>query len=164
MRLFLRNCGILLLLPALSLFAQRGGHGIPPANPNVLEKWDRMSTEQRQRSLEKLPPERRKQVESLLDHFNQLPPGEQRRLRQRYERFRALPPETQQLIRTELNRFRRLAPQRRQGVRREFTALRALPDADRNARMQSEEFRNRFSPDEQKMIRDLVENVPQVPQ
>jgi hypothetical protein len=179
----LRICGILCLAAATSLFAQhgRGGGGRaggnragmrgagpgPRANaqgaarggPNALDRWNRMSPEQRQRALEKLPPERRKQLEDRLERWNQLPKEQQERLRERYERFSSLPADKQQLVRQQYNRFRQLPPERQQELNREYAQLRDLPGPQRQERLNSDEFRSRFSPEDQQILRDLSENL-----
>jgi hypothetical protein len=40
-------------------------------------------------------------------------------------------------------------------VKQEYEQLRAMPESERTARMNSEAFRNRYSPSEQQMLRDL---------
>jgi len=41
-------------------------------------------------------------------------------------------------------------------VKREFEELRSMPEAQRNARMNSEAFRSRYTPGEQQMLHDLT--------
>ena len=69
-----------------------------------------MTPEEREKALQKLPPERQQRIREQIQHFNSLPPGEQDRLRERYQRFSALPPETQDAMRRDMRRFRELPP------------------------------------------------------
>jgi hypothetical protein len=177
---------IRLLIPAMLVFAlaaagQRGpGRGGPGGRPgplgrpgagrplgppiNAIDQWNSMSPKQRERALQKLPPERQKRIREQIDRFNSLPPEERERLRARYQRFSALPPETQDNMRREMRKFRDLPPERRSALGREMRRLREMPEADRQARVDSEEFRSRYSPEEREMLQDLSENLPPPPE
>jgi hypothetical protein len=87
-------------------------------------------------------------------------PEEQQALRRRYQSFSQLPPDKQQTVRERLSELRQLPPARRQIVYREVEQLRLLPQARRQARRNSDQFRSRFSPQEQQIIRDLSTYLP----
>jgi hypothetical protein len=115
-----------------------------------------MTPEERRRMLNRLPPERRKRVEEGLSRFRQLPPSEQERLRNRLERFGELPPEHQAAARRLWARFNQLAEDRKPLVGDEFRALRQLDEADRRSRINSDEFRSRFTLGEQQLLEDFA--------
>ncbi len=125
------------------------------AGDTPLEKWNRMTPEERQRALQKLPPERRRELQQKLQQFRNLPPAEKQQLRERYQAFSQLPPEQQTHARELFRQFNSLAEDRRPIVRREFEQLRSMPPSERDARMNSEPFRGRFTPSEQLMLQDL---------
>ena len=76
-------------------------------------------------------------------------------MRFRYQAFNQLPPEKQNQARRLFRQFGEL-PQQRQGpLRQEFESLRAMPDAERRARMNSDEFLNKYDSHEQKLLGDL---------
>src|SRR5262245_26492977 len=160
--MFRSVCFQLILAFALvgNLDAQRPKGGPPGAtarkgNRNIVDKWNRMTPDERQKALEKLPPERRQKIEQQLNRYNNLSPEERRQLRNRYQMFNQLPPEKQNQARRLFRLFGEL-PQERQGmVRGEFETLRAMPEADRRARMNSDEFRNKYNSREQKILGDL---------
>ncbi len=127
---------------------------------NLIDRWNQMSPEERERQLAKLPPERARQIRERIRRYNQLPPREKQALREGYERFAQLPPATQEIVRHSMRDFRQLPLNRRPLVRREITQLRAMPEAQRSARMNGEEFRSQFSPREQQIIRDITEYFP----
>ncbi|MGA2591453.1 MAG: DUF3106 domain-containing protein [Bryobacteraceae bacterium] len=129
----------------------------PTGNP--IDRWNRMSPEERERQLAKLPPERARLIRERLRQYNQLPPEEKETLRENYQRFTQLPPEKQEIVRQRMREFRELPQARRLVIRHEMEALRALPESERHARMNSEAFRTQFSPPEQQIIRDVTENV-----
>ena len=131
---------------------KKGGERLPRT---PVDRFNRMTPEERQRALEKLPPERRKKFEEQLKHYNSLTPAERREERFRYQAFNQFPPEKQNQARRLFRQFGDL-PQERQGpIRQEFEHLRTLPEAERRARMNSDEFRNKYDSHEQKFLSDL---------
>ena len=128
-----------------------------------IDRWNQMSPEERERELAKLPPERAQQIRERIRRFNQLPPQVKQALRERYQKFSQLSPDRQETVRRSVRQFRQLPQERRPLVRREIGQLRALPEAERSARMNSEEFRGQFSPQEQQIIRDITDYLPGQP-
>ena len=126
------------------------------ARRRLIERWNQMTPAERRRALEKLPPERRRAIEERLERFRNMPPGERQQLQRRLERFNELPPGSQEAARRLYQRFATLAPERRRSLRQEFNRLREMPEAERQARMESQEFRNRFDPKEQQLLHDLT--------
>lgn len=130
----------------------------PPAD--TIDRWNRMSPAERERELAKLPPARARLIRQRIWRYNHMQPEERQALRQRYQTFSQLPPDKQQTVRERLREFRRVPPGRRPLVRREFEQLRLLPEAQRQTRIDSDEFRRQFSPQEQQIIRDLSTYLP----
>jgi hypothetical protein len=126
-----------------------------PSPFTTLDRWNKMTPNQRTRALASLPPERRKQIQARLDQFNALPKAEQDRMRRRYDRFSHLAPERQAIVKRQIQAYGKLADDRRPAISREFEQLRRLPSDERKARVNSEEFRNRYSPREQQLLADL---------
>ena len=60
---------------------------MPRGANGMIERLNRMTPEQRQRTLDRLPPERREKVERRLEKFNALPPEVKSRLREEYQEF-----------------------------------------------------------------------------
>jgi hypothetical protein len=130
------------------------------AQANPIDRWNRMSPEERERELAKLPPARARQIRQRIRRYNQMHPEEQQALRERYQTFSQLPPDKQQIVRERLREFRQLPVARRPVVHREVERLRLLPEAQRQAAMNGYEFRGRFSPQEQQIIRALTTYLP----
>jgi hypothetical protein len=151
--------GLVGVTPDLAL----GRAGPGAARDTPIERWMRMSPEQRQRALDKLPPERRQRVEERIRQYQQLSPQERQALRQRYDRFSQLPPQKQNQARALFRRFSALPAERRQALQHELQQLRSMPEAERRTRVASEDFRNRFSPSEQQMLQDLARVFNQTP-
>lgn len=127
---------------------------------NPIDRWNQMSPEERERELAKLPPERARLIRNRIRYYNQLPQPERKALRERYEHFTHLSPEKQAVVRQRLREFRQLPQARRPLVRQAVEQLRSLPESERLARLENEEFRSRFSPDELQIVRDITENFP----
>lgn len=134
------------------------GGAQPPRT--AIERWNQMSEYQRRRALERLPPERRRQLRERMDNFRKLPPRERQRLRQRYQQFRQLPPARQQQLRQSWQQYRNLPDYRRQDVYQELQILRGMPGDARQQRMNSPAFRDRYTPSEQQMLRELSQVPP----
>jgi hypothetical protein len=139
----------------------------PPDKPsgqelleNSIDRWNRMSPEERERELAKLPPARARLIRQRIRRYNQMNPDEQQALRERYQTFSQLPPGKQQVIRERLREFRLLPVARRPIVHGEVEQLRLLPEAERQAFLKSEDFRSKYSPQEQQIIRDLSTYLP----
>jgi hypothetical protein len=120
-----------------------------------IDRWNRMSPEERERELAKLPPDRARMIRQRIWQYNHMPPEEQQALRERYRTFSQLPTEKQQIVRDRLREFSQLPEARQPLVHLEVKQLRVLPEAQRKARINGEEFRGRFSPQEQQIIKDL---------
>lgn len=132
----------------------RAGRPLGPG-PAVMDRIERMTPEERRRVLDRLPPERRKLVEERLKQFSQLPPEERARLRRRLDRFAQLPPQQQEAARMLFGRFNRLPEARRNLLAGEFQRLRQMEEAGRRARINSDEFRSKYTQAEQQLLQDL---------
>jgi len=131
-----------------------------PGVENSIDRWNRMSPEERERELAKLPPARARLIRQRIRRYNQMSPEQQQALRERYQEFSSLPPDKQQTVRGSLGEFRKLSTDRKVAVHRAVMEMRTLSEPQRQARMNSEEFRNSFSPVEQQIIRDLSTYLP----
>lgn len=121
------------------------------AEKRPIERFQRMTPQQRARTLDKLPPARRQNIERRLAHYDRLPAKEKARL----QRFSDLPPERQDRVRRAYNGLTRLPPARQSAVRDELRRMRGLPSSERDARISSPGFRDAFRPHEQRLIEEL---------
>jgi len=135
--------------------ANPGGGPAAKNRRTIVDKWNRMTPEERQNALSKLPPERRKKIEEQLNEYKNLTPEQRRDLRSRYAGFNQLSPEKQNQARRLYQRFNNLPPDRQAPVRSEFENLRSMPEAERNARLNSDEFRNKYNANEQTLLRNF---------
>jgi hypothetical protein len=155
---------VVLLGLAASLLGQRNmGHAPPkgaaaPGTPGsgknkqaIIDRWNRMSPEEQQKFLAKFPPDKRQKIADRLNHYKNLPPEE----RARPQTFSQLPPEKQNQARRAWAQFGKLPKDRQPLLRDEFENLRTMPEAQRNARINSDEFRKKYNANEQSILRDF---------
>jgi hypothetical protein len=163
MRFWAQFVFVALLAAGGVAFAQRPGPaskrpGAVTARPphTMLDRWNRMPADERKRLLDQLPPDRRSRLENRMHHFNELSDEQREELSERFQAFRRMPPETQERARQLFRQFNQLSDDRRTVVRNEFENLRGLAEGDRRARMNSDEFRKKFSSSEQEFLHDLA--------
>jgi hypothetical protein len=124
-----------------------------PANP--VARLYRASPEERERALEKLPAKMQDQFRTRLQWFDNLPPNQQRMVLNRTDRFAALPPERQAAIREQFVALNKLPQERKAAIGAALRRLEIMPDDQRVKVLESDQFKSRFSPEEQKIISAL---------
>ena len=160
-----------LLAPAPLAAQGRRGMGMgrrPPARPERAQKGPktpvdeflRMSPEEQQRALDRLPPDQRERLQKRLEAFKQLPPEQRSNLGEQYRRLSELPPERQEVVRNAFKRFGNQPPERRQAMRQELRQLSDLSPEERQARLDGPEFRGKFNQHEQQIIKDMSHLLP----
>ncbi len=130
-----------------------GPRMVNPANP--VTRLYRASPEERDRALEKLPPPMQERFRRNLNWFDGLPKLQQELVMRQSERFAALTPEARRDFLTQMRALNQLPPERRRPVVQALRRLQMMPDAERTAVLESQGFRERFSPEEQQMILGL---------
>jgi hypothetical protein len=128
--------------------------GQPPPHL-AIERFNRMSPDERDQMLKRLPPERKAAVEQRLERFNKMSPEAKKRLREEFDQFQQLPPEKQETVRKTFRDFNQLPEERQPEVRRELQRLRRMTADERQSRLNSEEFRDKFNAEEQGMLETL---------
>ncbi|MGD0619976.1 MAG: DUF3106 domain-containing protein [Bryobacteraceae bacterium] len=134
--------------------------GEPWSPLDQLERLRQMNPDQRERLLERLPPERRANIEKHLRNYMSLTPEQRAHLREQYETFRELPPDKQEAFRRLFGRFLNQPPERQELMREEFQRLRHMTPDQRLERLNSPEFHYRFQPNERDIIWRMVELLP----
>jgi hypothetical protein len=138
----------------------KGPKKINDPGASIAQRLLEMTPDQRERALEKFPPQRQSQIRQRLAKLDSLPPQQQQRLIQQYHELVGLPADKQLLVRAQIQAFNRVPDARKQVVGPELQRLRRMPEERREARLASEEFHNRFTPAEQKMIEDVSRYLP----
>ncbi|MFZ0956209.1 MAG: DUF3106 domain-containing protein [Candidatus Sulfotelmatobacter sp.] len=106
-----------------------------------------------------LPPARQRQLRQQLRYFSSLPPQQQEHilaLIKRGEVFGGLTPEQRQQVLQIHNQIMQLPPDRQRMVRSAILDLRAMPPGQREQVIDSDRFRNNFSPQELGILREVT--------
>ena len=107
-----------------------------------------------------LPPERQERLVERLHNFNNRPPEERQRILNRMETFERLPQGQRQQVRNLYGQMRELPDDRRMAVRQAARQVSGLSPAERERMLNSPQFRRRFSPEEQNLVRGLAQLEP----
>ena len=143
--------------------APRAGIPVRPSAPRSargpqtpIDEFETMSPEQRQNALNRLPPEQREKLQERLQKFNELPAEQQQALKNLYNRLHQLPPDRQEAVRNAVSRFSEQSSQRQQAMREELQNMVNLSEQERQQRLASSEFRNKFNRKDQGIVRDMA--------
>lgn len=126
----------------------------------ILDRLSRMTPDERNRLLGKLPPPRRSMVERNLRRFEEMPAGRRAALTQRLRQLEQMTPERQAQMRELLRSMAQLPEGRRRELQGEFTRIKRMSDEDRLDYTSSNAFQQKFSEAERDLILDLVETAP----
>lgn len=130
------------------------------ASDEKIDTLERMTPADRQKALEALPPDRREKIETRLTHLQKLSPEKRAQLREELQKYRNLGPEQQKEVRQLAQKVRALPDDRRPVVKRELQVLRNMPEAERDSRVNSPGFKKKFSADEQEILRQSSNLLP----
>jgi hypothetical protein len=137
-----------------------GGPRLPNPLGNPVQRLMAMPPEQRERVLEKLPPQQQANLRQRLDEFDKLPSAEKARRLQLLQSFSNLAPEKQEILARQLPAFNKLPEERRMVLRKELVQLWRMPESERQARLNSEGFKSQYSASEFQMLSDISQNYP----
>lgn len=154
-------------------FQNPGRQGSRGQNREHLEQWmnshSHMTPEQQQRALSnepgfrQLPPQTQQHLRNRLNQLNGMPPEQRRRLIERNEAIERLSPPQRQQFRGAMQQLGALPIDRRRMVARAFRDLRQMPPSQQQALLNSERFRNQFSPQERGTLGQLLDVAPMLP-
>ena len=130
-----------------------------------LRQYKDLPPDQQQRALDNdtqfrsLPPERQQRLRERLQHFSNLPSDRQQRILDRMETWEHLTPQQKQNARQLFSQLKDLPAERRQMVQGAISDLRKMPPEQRQQAIDSDRFKNQFSPEE----RGLLNGISQLP-
>jgi len=157
---------------ALARPQERGGQngqrlkGPGPHRGEWLRQHQNLSPAEQEKALRndptfrQLPPERQQQLLDRLRNFNSLPPEQRQRILDRMETFEHLPQGQRQQLRNLYGQMQTLPQDRRMAVRQAARRLSGMDPAERERVLSSPQFQQRFSPQEQNLVRGLAEMGP----
>jgi len=140
--------------------------GIPKAqtslpNPdNPIDRLLRMTPEQRERAIEKFPPQQQANFRKRFESFDKLTEAQKQKQLALLDEFWSLPPDKQKLARDQMNAFKALPEDRREEVKKAYVMLSRMTPDDRIARLAKPQFRSRFTPAELQILTVLPEYYP----
>lgn len=130
-----------------------------PLNP--VQRFLNMTPEEQQRVLEKAPPQQRVRLQEALDRWNARPEAQKQFAYRQYQSLAKLPAQQQAVVQRQMQAFNKLPDERIKPVRQELIHLLRMPPDQRQTRFNSPEFSQRYSPDEQQILKDLSTNLPE---
>ncbi len=115
--------------------------------------------QQREMLLEKLPPDRQAQLRKNLEWFDHLNKQQQAVEIKYINHYAGLSPQKRALVNQQMAALAHLPPARGEDVRYALNLLQGMNKKERESIIKSDGFRSHYSPDEQKIISDLLENM-----
>lgn len=116
----------------------------------------RMSPEEREKALQKLPADRQEKVRQQLQRYDQMPPERKAQL----QRLWQLPPDKQQKVRSSMRDFSELPQDRREAMRQQLRTMGTMSSDQRKDYLNSPEFKQQYSPDEREIMKNMSEILP----
>jgi Protein of unknown function (DUF3106) len=143
--------------------AGKAGGNAPRLNTplNPVQRFVNMTPEEQQRVLEKAPPQQRARLEEALDRWNARPEAQKQAAYRQYQSLAKLPPDKQALVQRQMNAFNRLPEERIRPVHQELIRLLRMPPEQRPERFATPEFNQKYSPQEQQILKDLSTTLPE---
>ena len=113
--------------------------------------------EQRENALAVFPADRQADIRKQLAWFDSLPKAQQDIQIRRLEHYAALPPDKKIIVGAQVQAFNKLPQEQQAAIRRVLTNFENLSGSQRAVRLNSPDFKSRFSPEELKIIENLVD-------
>jgi hypothetical protein len=125
-----------------------------------VQRFLRLTPREREIAIDKMPVAAQESIRKRLAAFDSLPTEERERQLKLYEAVSKLPKDKQDLVNQRIGEFQQLGQERRLGIRRAYQLLSAKSQPVRQAIIDSPEFKERFTPMEQRIVIDLVQYYP----
>ena len=138
-------------------------NGPGPHRGDWLRRYGSLPPSQQERQLQNdpgyrsLPPQRQQQLMNRLREFNSRPPEQRQQILNRMETFEHMTPQQQQQARNLFNQYRALPEDQRNKVSQAYRRLRGMPPAARNDLLNSDEFKNNYTPEQRDLLRGMTD-------
>jgi hypothetical protein len=139
-------------LKAMPVFRQ-----VPGAQ---VQRFLRLTPREREIAIDKMPVAAQDSIRRRLAAFDSLPAEERERQLKLYAAISELPKDKQDLVNQRIGEFQQLGPERKLGIRKAYQLLSGKTEPVRQAIIDSPEFKERFTPMEQRIVIDLVRYYP----
>lgn len=146
--------------------------GQPPSRPHLaewLQQHRNMSPQQQERALRnepgfnRLPQPQQQKLLGRLRQLDAMPPVRRERTLQRMEALERLSPQQREQVRSAMQEAVQLSPQRKGPMHRAFRDLSQMPTQQREAVLDSAQFKAQFSDRERQMLKTLLSVQPYPP-
>jgi hypothetical protein len=152
--------------------AQAGPRPGPPQGAHLgqwMQQHGTMSTADQQRALRnepgfnKLPAQTQQRMMERLNRLNGMPEPQRDRVIARGEEMERMSPQQRGDVRNAMGQLSSLPQDRRRAVARTFRDLRGMPIAERNALLNSPQYREQFTDEERGTLGNLLAVSPLLP-
>lgn len=139
--------------------APKGQTTLPnPDNP--IDRLLRMTPEQRERAIEKFPPQQQANFRKRFENFDKQPEAVKQRQLEHLDQFWSLPPDKQKLVHDQMDAFKALPEDRREEVIKAYKRLSLETPEGRDTILARPQFRSRFTPAELQILTVLPQYWP----
>jgi Protein of unknown function (DUF3106) len=125
-----------------------------------VQRFLRLTPREREIAIDKMPVAAQDSIRRRLAAFDSLPAEERDRQLKLYAAISTLPKDKQDLVNQRIGEFQQLGPERKLGIRRAYQLLSGKTEPVRQAIIDSPQFKERFTPMEQRIVIDLVRYYP----
>jgi hypothetical protein len=137
--------------------------GPGPHRGDWLRKYSSLPPSQQERQLQNdpgfrsLPPQRQQQLMNRLRNFNSQSPEKKAQILNRMETFEHMSPQQQQQARNLFSQYRNLPEDQKTKVQQAYRRLRGMPPSARNELLNSDEFKNNYTPEQRDLLRGMTD-------
>ncbi len=134
-----------------------------------MQQHNNLTPQQQQRALQgepgfrQLPPQTQQQMMDRLNRLNSMPEQQRERVISRNEDMERMTPQQRGDVRGAMSQLSGLPQDRRRLVARSFRDLRNMPVQDRNALLNSPQYRQQFTDEERGTLGNLLAVSPLLP-
>ncbi len=138
-------------------------NGPGPHRGDWLRKYGSLPPSQQEKQLRSdpsfrsLPPQRQDQLVNRLREFNNRPPQQKQQILNRMETFEHMSPQQQQQARNLFGQYHALPEDQRNKVSQAYRRLRGMPPSARNELLNSDEFKNNYTPQQRDLLRGMTD-------
>jgi hypothetical protein len=133
---------------------------IRPVPTTQVQRFLRLTPKEREIAIDKMPVASQDAIRKRLAAFDSLPAQEREHRLKLYDAISKLPKATQDLVNARIDEFQKLGPDRRGAIQRAYQLLSGKAEPERRVIIDSPEFKERFTPTEQRIVVDLVKYYP----
>jgi len=138
-------------------------HGPGPHRGDWLRKYMSLPPDEQERQLQNDPtfrslsPQKQNQLMNRLREFNSRTPEQKQQILNRMETFEHMSPQQQQQARNLFQRYHALPEDERSKVSQAYRRLRGMPPSARNELLNSDEFKNNYTPEQRDLLRGMTD-------